>query len=309
MSERIPVALFAYNRPDLLERTLAALRANEVPLLYAFSDGPRLPEHAEAVEAVRRILRGIDWCELVLVERERNLGLGVAIRSGVAEVFRAHETMIVFEDDLICVPGAYRYLCAALQHYRAHPQVMSVAAWSHPRVAPPGLDGLPYFDGRAECWGWGTWRSAWEGMDQAAEALLERCRKRGVDIYRYGADLPAMAAVERERNIWAVRWLLLHMLRGGLCLRPPHSLVEHVGFDARATNAPDAGLWANPPLLPAPPPPERWPEPVEHPDCAALWQAACGARPRSALVTLPVRAMRRLVRIVRAVAQTRGVGL
>jgi hypothetical protein len=303
MPEPIPIALFAYNRPDLLERTLAGLRANEVPLLYAFSDGPRLAEHVAGVEEVRRILRAVDWCQPVLVEREQNLGLGLSIRSGVQAVLQRHQALIVCEDDLLCVPGTYRYLCAALHHYRQQPRVMSVTAWTHPRVAPPGIGDRFYFDGRAECLLWGTWRRAWVGMDQEAATLIQACRRRGVEIYRYGADVPAMAEVEQQRNIWAVRWLLLHMLNRGLCLRPPRSLVEHIGFDARATNAPDGSFWANPPLAPAPALPERWPDPEEHPACAELWRLACGSRPRSPLVSLPERAVRRLVRLVRSVVQ------
>lgn len=51
----IPAILFAYARPDHLRRTLACLRENRVPLIYAFSDGPRTPDKAPSVEQVRQI--------------------------------------------------------------------------------------------------------------------------------------------------------------------------------------------------------------------------------------------------------------
>lgn len=302
MSPPIPVALFTYNRPDLLRRTLAALHTAETPLIYAFSDGARSPEHEEEVAEVRRVLRAVDWCEIVRCERPANLGLGVSIRTGVAEVLRAHEALLVFEDDLVCVPGTYRYLTAALRRYADEPRVMSVAAWNHPRVTPPDIGATPYFDGRAECWGWGTWRRAWAGMDRDAASLLAECARRRVDTYRYGADVPAMAAVEAQRNIWAVRWLLHHMVAGGLCLRPAQSMVEHIGFDGRATNSPDGSYWENPPLRPAPEPPALWPEPHEHRACPGLWQRACGGHPRPSYLSLPARAARRLLRMVRSLA-------
>ena len=108
---------------------------------------------------------------------------------------------------------------------------------------------------------------------------MRECRARGIDTYRYGADLPPMAEMEHKENIWAVRFLYHHILHGGLCLRPPWSMVEHIGFDAQATNASSAGMWANPPLKHRPPLPEQWPEPVEHPQCSKLWQQVCGIRP------------------------------
>jgi hypothetical protein len=279
MSEPIPVALFAYARPDHLRRTLDCLRENRVPLLYVFSDGPRTPDKAPAVTQVRQVLHAIDWCDVRLCEREKNLGLGRSILTGVTDVLGQHDSAIVFEDDLICVPGTYPYLCAALDHYRDEPAVMSVTGWTHPRVIPRDVTDQPYFDGRAECLVWGTWARAWRGMDQSAQTLIQQCRARGIDIYRYGADLPVMAEEERWRNIWAVRFLYLHILRGGLCLRPPRSLVEHTGADSLATNALADDGWANPPLQPCPPLPREWPAPVENPECATWWQIAYGDRP------------------------------
>jgi hypothetical protein len=276
----IPVALFAYARPNHLQRTLDCLRANRIPRLYVFSDGPKTPELSSRVDAVRQILRTIDWCDVSIVERRENLGLGRSIRTGVSEVLALHESVLVFEDDLVCVDGTYAYLTAALEHYKNDPRVMSVTGWTHPRITPEGLSDDPYFDGRAECLVWGSWRRTWAGMDEDALTLLRRCEQRGIDPYAYGADLVAMAQTEHQRNIWAVRFLYLHLLHGGLCLRPPHSLVEHIGFDNEATNAADgAEEWSNPPLRPAPPLPIAWPEPIEHPDCRPLALAAFGSRP------------------------------
>jgi len=276
----IPIALFAYARPDHLRRTLSCLRDNRVPLIHAFSDAPRTPDKAPLVAQVRSILRGIDWCEVVLIEREENWGLGRSILAGVTAVLEQHQACLVFEDDLISVPGSYAWLCAALRQYRDDARVMSVSAWTHPLITPDDVGGQPYFDGRAECLGWGTWARAWQGMnDQTAWEMMLAAEARGIDRNRYGADLPGMAETELQRNIWAVRLLYHHLARGGLCLRPPWSLVEHIGFDALATNAGGPGQWHNPPLCPCPPIPAHWPGPVEHPGCAALHRRAMAPPP------------------------------
>ena len=295
MNHPIPVILFAYARPDHLRRTLDCLRENKVPLIYAFGDGPRTPDKAAAVAEVRQILRGIDWCEVVLCERKTNLGLGRSILTGVTEVLSKHDAAIIFEDDLVCVRGTYAYLCAALEHYRQEPRVMSVTGWTHPIVTPGNVGEQAYLDGRAECLVWGTLARAWEGMQEDARTLMERCKGKGINVYHYGADLMGMAESELRQNIWAVRWLHWHILNRGLCLRPPWSMVEHIGFDAQATNASDGSKWANPPLKPCPPIPDPWPEPVENPECSRLWQKACGKRP-----TVP----RRVYRFARREAST-----
>lgn len=274
---RVPVVVFAYNRPDLLARTLRSLRRQAVPSLYAFSDAPRTAADAHGVMASRRLLRSIDWCPMHLVERDQNLGLGASVVDGVTRVLCDHDAAVVMEDDLFLIDGAYQYVVAALDHYRGDQRVMSIGGWTHPRILPRDLNGRPYFDGKAGCWAWATWRRSWDGMGRPATEVMRQCADRGIDVARYGSDMPKLAAEAARKNLWAITWWYLHFLRGGLCLRPPHSLVEHLGWDGRGvTTTPDMIGWLNPPLRPCPLIPAEWPEPREHPDCPHLWRAAAG---------------------------------
>jgi len=274
----IPVVLFAYARPAHLARVLACLRENGVPLVLAYADGAKSGDDAAAVAETRALLRAVDWCEVRLTERPANLGLGRNVLAGVTEVAAQYEAFIVWEDDLVAVPGAYAWMSAALRQYANDTRVMSVTAWTHPRVTPAGLNGAPYFDARAECWVWGSWARAWRGMNEGdALAKMQAAAGRGLPADAYGSDLPAMATQEARKNIWAVRWLYHHFAQGGLCLRPPWSMVEHIGFDPQATNAGGAISWANPPLRPAPLIPPAWPKSAEHPACPALWSVEAAA--------------------------------
>lgn len=276
----IPVVLFAYARPAHLARTLASLRANGVPRIEAFADGAKGAGDAAAVAETRALLRAADWCEVRIVERAENLGLGRNVLAGVSEVAAREEAFVVWEDDLVAVPGTYAWVCAALRAYADDARVTSVTAWTHPRVTPGGVGEAPYLDARAECWVWGAWARSWRGMTEAtAVEKLRAARRRGIAPDAYGRDLPAMARVEARKNIWAVRWIYHHFATGGLCVRPPWSMVEHIGFDAAATHAAEAVEWENPPLRAAPPIPARWPEPAEHPACRGLWQRANARRP------------------------------
>src|SRR5271168_4499216 len=105
---------------------------------------------------------------------------------------------------------------------------------------------------------------------------MEECRVAGLDLEKYGTDMPKMAAESAEKNLWAVGWWYHLLSKGGLCLRPPWSMVEQLCWeeDRSTTTTPSMSAWQNPPLAPAPPIPARWPEPREHPDCARLWKFA-----------------------------------
>lgn len=281
MRDTLPVLLFAYARPAHLARTLACLRADGVSCIEAFADGPKGADDAALVEQTRAVLRQVDWCELRLTERPTNLGLGASVIRGVTEAASRHDAFLVWEDDLICARGTYDWLCAALRSYRNDRRVMSVTGWTHPRVTPPNVGTQPWFDGRAECWVWGTWSRAWAGMaEETALEKLSAAERQGAKADAYGEDLPAMARREQQQNIWAVRWLYHHFQHQGLCVRPPWSMVEHIGFDATATNAPTADVWVAEPLRTAPPVPDRWPEPREDPGCRNRWRrvTSTGAR-------------------------------
>jgi hypothetical protein len=280
MTYNIPIILFAYARPDHLRKTLDSLRVNNVPAIYIFSDGPKNLNKECDVQEVRKILHEIDWCKTIITERETNLGLGKSILTGVTEVLRKEEMAIVFEDDLICVPGTYDFLCAALEHYRDDIRVMSVTGWTHPLVTPGNIIDQPYFDGRAESLSWGTWARAWDGiLEHDALSMIKECELKDVDIYRYGADLVDTAKAELKQNVWAVRFIYWHILKQGLCLRPPWSMVEHIGWDSQGTNAQSAGILAGLPLTPCPPLPKTWPEPIENTECSKQWQKIFGSRP------------------------------
>lgn len=267
----IPVILFVYARTDHLLRTLECLKENKVPKLYIYSDGAKTKENVSDVNEVRTIIRAIDWCETVITERDTNLGLGTSILTGVSEVLEKEEMAIVVEDDLICVPGTYAYLSAALDQYKDNPKVMSVTGWTHPVITPTVIIDQPYFDGRAECWIWGTWKRAWAGIQKhTAESLMNDCE----DPEKYGYDLPGMAKNELRQNIWAVRFLYWHIVNKGLCMRPPWSMVSHIGFDTSGTNV-KSEIWTKSPQLnPCPTIPEKWPEAIENPQCAELHRNA-----------------------------------
>ena len=271
MTKIVPVVLFVYKRTDVLVRTLESLRCNKIPLLIVFSDDSKSAKDAEGVKAVRQLVSNIDWCEKVIHFRDGNVGLGRNILTGVSAVLERYDSCIVFEDDLVCVPGTYDYLCAALWQYRNEANVYSVTAFTNRHIVPKGIESMPYFDSRPECLAWGTWRRAWVGMiEETAMEKMNAFIAKGGNPRGHGGDLPYMAKCEMQSNIWAVRHAFHHMMHNGLCMKPPWSMVNHIGWTGEATNARKVTWEDNGELAECPPIPDQWPVPVEHPSCASM---------------------------------------
>jgi len=275
----IPVVVITYNRADLLDNLLSCLQRDNVPLLYIFSDSAKSDEDEKNVQEVRDTIRAkANWCETYIFHSEKNLGLGESVKNGISTVLKEYESLIMFEDDLECVEGTYQFMSSCLRYYHNNEQVTSITGWTHPMITPDNIREDAYFDGKAECWAVGLWKRSWEGMEMEVMDIFNKCIEKGIDVKKYGSDMPIMAEESKRKNRWAVHFWYNQILKGGLCLRPVHSLVEHFGWDSRATTTtPKMMRWQNPPLKNSPNLPIQFPtEIAEHPDCPTLWKKAIG---------------------------------
>ena len=238
-----PIALFVYNRLDHTERTVAALRLNELAAdsdLIIFSDAAKNEAAAAGVQAVRAYLKGIAGFRSVrIVERPTNLGLAASIIGGVTEIVGQYGKIIVLEDDLETSPYFLRYMNEALDLYDRVSEVISIHAYVYPVRRP-----LPesFFLRGADCWGWATWRRGWDLFEADGRKLLaelqERRLSREFDLdgsYPYTQMLRGQ--IKGFNNSWAIRWHAAAFLRGKLTLYPGRSLVANTGFDHSGTHA------------------------------------------------------------------------
>lgn len=233
-----PIALFAYNRPEHLARTLAALRRNELAAesdLHVFADGAKSPAHAEGVARVREILRDLrGFRSISVTAREQNWGLARSIISGVSQMVAEHGRVIVVEDDLHTSPYFLRYLNEALELYAADDRVVSAHAYVYPvaRALPE-----TFFLRGADCWGWATWRRGWQVFNPDGTALLAQLEARGLtgqfDFNRTFAFTEMLRRqIAGKNDSWAIRWYASAFLADKLTLYPGISLVRNIGMDA-----------------------------------------------------------------------------
>lgn len=234
-----PVALFVYNRPDHTRQTVESLGRNFLAAqsdLVIFSDGPKVEAQAKAVDEVRQYVRQIDGFKSVtIIAREDNYGLAKSIISGVTELCERHGKVIVLEDDLITSPHFLAYMNASLDTYHHEEKVMHISGYMFP---VENADRLPitFFYRASTCWGWGTWKRAWDCFNSNSVDLLEniRLRKLENEFDIHGTmDFMSMLKSQSVGSIdsWAIRWYATVFLKSGLCLHPAKSLVHNIGHD------------------------------------------------------------------------------
>lgn len=244
-----PIAVFAFNRPDNLERTLQALSRNELAdqsSVSIFCDGPRTEEERQKTDAVRRIARGATgFAEVTVVEREENRGLKRSLETGIAHMFEKHERLIVVEDDIVTSKFFLQYMNDALELYAQYPKVASIGGY----CVPHSLKSAPetFFLRGGECWGWATWKDRWQSLYTGdAQKMLDAIYENDLSKYfDMDGTCPATAilrdAAENKVNSWFMPWSAAICLVGKLTLHPSQTLIRNIGF-ASGTHSNNADI-------------------------------------------------------------------
>lgn len=240
-----PIVLFVYNRPLHTLKTLEALSKNEFAnesLLFIYCDGPKSKasdEEIKKIKEVRELVKRENWCkEVKIIEAENNKGLANSIINGVTEIVGKYGKIIVLEDDLETSPGFLKFMNQALMVYEAEPEVMHISGYMFPvkRKLPP-----TFFYNTCSCWGWGTWKRAWDKLQTDPLELYEQLKGKGL-LSKFTIEGTAdfeeqlMLNIQKKKYTWAVKWYASLLLNGGYSLHPYPSLVNNVGHDSSGEN-------------------------------------------------------------------------
>ena len=233
-----PVVIFAYNRIDHLKKCIDAIRINNLAnetKFYIFQDGAKNKESINYNE-VTTFCEDLDFGkDLIFIQRKKNYGLFNSIISGIGEILKSHDSIIVLEDDLITSPGFLDYMNTCLNYYKDKKDVGTICGFSY-KINKP----IPnyYFLKGANPWGWATWKDRWELMDTNVSRLKKQLLSSGkLGEWDYGNGLEMLEAQEKKKiSSWLICWHTSLFLKEKLTLFPSKSFVYQNGFDHEATH-------------------------------------------------------------------------
>ena len=236
---KLPVLLLAFNRADHVARAMEAIRVYKPDRLYLECDGARTDKEGEceAVELTRQtMLSAVDWpCEVKTLFRDKNLGCAHAVNDAITWFFSNEEYGIICEDDIILSQDFFRFCEELLPRYVNKDRVMEISARNHSHRKD--IYNSYVYSQCYHCWGWATWRRAWEKMDMSMSAagrlslpyLIRRLGwLRGIMMHRYFKQ--AHKSLDTF-NSWATRWYLSILDNDGLVIIPGENLALNIGMD------------------------------------------------------------------------------
>jgi hypothetical protein len=242
-----PIAFIIFNRPDVTAKVFAAIRQAQPPKLLVIADGPRLDRDGEAekCQATREIINQVDWdCEVLTNYADTNLGCRDRVSSGLTWVFEQVEAAIILEDDCLPDPSFFPFCEEMLVRYRDDQRIMVVAG-SNYQFGRKRTDYSYYFSRYNHCWGWASWRRAWQYYDREMIAWPE---VRDGNWLNSILDDPRSVkcwdkifqdTYDKKNHSWAYRWTFSCWIQSGLTVLPNVNLVSNIGFghdDATHTN-------------------------------------------------------------------------
>lgn len=245
MNNLAPIILFVYNRPQHTLQTLEALSKNELAqdsILYIFADGIKKNASDETIAKInetRTIIKSKPWCkEVHVIERTENFGLAKSVIEGVTQIINQYGKVIVLEDDLVTSPYFLQFMNDALAKYENESSVACISAYIYPAKQLPEL----FFIKGADCWGWATWKKAWNVFEPDGTKLLhELCHKKLEHQFDFQGTYPYTQMlrdqIAHKNDSWAIRWYASCFLKNMLCLYPGKSLITNIGLDGSGVHS------------------------------------------------------------------------
>lgn len=236
------VSLFAFNRPQHFEQTIAALSRNigaSKTRLFVFIDGPKCEVDNFNILQISEICFRYQqyFLEVSVEQRPKNIGLAENIVSGINAVFCHTEKVIVLEDDILTSPSFLKYMNLALNNYESDKEVGHVNSFS----CRDTLGDSVFLTDLMFCWGWGTWREHWNLFSQDIDMISKQMTQEKIKKFSFNEKIPNWSQFLSNKagnmKTWAVFWALSLFLNHKKCLQPPYSLCHNIGNDGSGVNS------------------------------------------------------------------------
>ena len=241
---KTPIAFFIFNRPDTTAKVFAEIAKAKPSKLLVIADGPRTGREGEAENcaATRSVVDNIYWdCEVLKNYSEINMGCKRRVSSGLDWLFDTVEEAIILEDDCLPHPTFFKFCENLLSLYRHDERIMAISGDNF-QFGNQRTEYSYYFSRYPHCWGWATWRRAWEHNDEEMklwpnlqaggwleDILLDR------QAVKYWKKI-FTSAYNNRVDTWDYAWTLACWVQNGLTVLPNANLVSNIGFGSASTH-------------------------------------------------------------------------
>jgi hypothetical protein len=245
---KTPVVFIIFNRPETTKKVFEKIRQAKPEKLLIIADGPRKnhPEDKEKCAATRKVINGVDWkCKVLKNYSNTNLGLAKRISSGLDWVFDNVNEAIILEDD--CLPNLtfFQFCKELLKKYQNDERIFAITG-QNVQFGKKRTNYSYYFSRYFHCWGWATWKRAWNHFDfdmkqwpkMKNDNYLKKILKNNRAV-KYWTKI-FQSCYEGKINSWAYKWIFAGFISRSLNIIPNVNLISNIGFGTESTHLKDS---------------------------------------------------------------------
>lgn len=246
------IVFLIFRRPDLTSKVFEAIRQAQPKKLLVVADGSRNESEEILCQQTRAVTESVDWdCEVLRNYADKNLGCRQRVSSGLDWAFSQVEEAIILEDDCLPHPSFFRYCQKLLEHYREDERIWCISGDNFQDGQWRG-DGSYYFSNYNHCWGWASWRRAWQNYDHELSnwqtfrdgQYLRSVLDSELEV-KYWQNIFEQLYETGKPNSWAYPWTFSCWENSGLTILPNVNLVSNIGFRIDGTHITEDSQFAN----------------------------------------------------------------
>ncbi|MFI3241343.1 MAG: hypothetical protein R3Y43_02115 [Alphaproteobacteria bacterium] len=236
---KTPILFLTWIRPDVTAEVFSQIRKAKPERLYIAQDGPRCEEERTLMMQTRDVIK-VDWdCEVKYLHREENLGCKRGVSEAITWFFEQEEMGIILEDDCYPDMSFFPFCEELLEKYKDDTRVMHIC----------GRPDIKYFNKRdisersyyytkiLGCWGWASWRRAWQYFDINMSNFNDFVKESAIDkflpcdpnINRYLEIFKSHSTGKEKGWAWIYAYSLL--CQNALCIRSSKVLINNIGVN------------------------------------------------------------------------------
>lgn len=232
-----PILFLVFNRPSLTQIVFDEIKKAKPKSLFIALDGPREGNLNDSINInkILAIVKDVDWdCKLEILQRDKNLGCGLAISSAIDWFFSHVEEGIILEDD--CVPSEdfFIFCKEMLERYRDNDKIMAINGSNPLQIVP--IANSYFYSKYNFVWGWATWKKSWGFYEYDLKKESENNRLLNL-LKSFRADLVSVRSWYKhlnqvsngETDTWDYQWMYTCWKNNGLVITPKVNLIKNIG--------------------------------------------------------------------------------
>lgn len=248
----VGIAIFAYNRPELFQNCIKAIKENQNFAefqYYIFIDGPKTENDKTAINEVNQIAKEfVAELKGQIFRSEKNQGLKESVVKGLDIVFSNNNAAIILEDDIQVSPVFLSVMRTKLQMYFHDEKIGSITGFSPSGTLSFIYRNSDFLASRHSSWGWATWADRWNGIEwDVSKYSFEDLLKHQKALTAISSDLGRMweLLIAKKIDSWSIIFDGNMARRGYKCLYSGTPLIENLGFQSQSTHFSDQSLLAH----------------------------------------------------------------